>query len=212
MPDTRRDHARAGLRKVDPILAHLIDAHRGFNPRAWLTDLPPMDAFGALVFQVIGQQLSVRATRRMLDRLLELFDGALPTPAALLAIASEELMKVGLSRRKVATLREVAERFTDGRWHDDELRRLSDREVEERAPHDRLRDRPVDGPRRVDHRLRSAGRHPAGRPCPSQGGSTRLRDGPPAHSGRSSCPGGAVAPMAEPGDRISFPGCVRGSE
>ena len=132
MPDTRRDRARADLRKSDPILARLIDAHPSFNPRAWLADLPSMDAFGALVFQVIGQQLSVRATRRILERLVELFGGAMPTPESVLSIAPEELVKVGLSRRKVATLREVAKRFTDGEWRDDELRRLSDREVEDR--------------------------------------------------------------------------------
>ena len=132
MPDTRRDRARADLRKADPILARLIDAHPSFNPRAWLADLPSMDAFGALVFQVIGQQLSVQATRRILERLVELFGGAMPTPESVLSIAPEELVKVGLSRRKVATLREVAKRFTDGEWRDDELRQLSDREVEDR--------------------------------------------------------------------------------
>ncbi len=132
MPDRWRDHAQADLRRADPILARLIDAHPGFNPRAWLADLPSMDAFGALVFQVIGQQLSVRATRHILERLMELFGGTLPTPDALLAITPEKLVKAGLSRRKVATLREVAKRFTDGQWRDDELRRLSDREVEDR--------------------------------------------------------------------------------
>ncbi len=91
-----------------------------------------MDAFGALIFQVIGQQLSVRATRRILDRLVELFGGALPAPDAVLATAPEELVNVGLSRRKVATLREAARRFADGQWRDDELRRLSDREIEDR--------------------------------------------------------------------------------
>ncbi len=130
--DTRRDRARADLRRADPILARLIDAHPDFDPRAWLADLPPMDAFGALVFQVIGQQLSVRATRRILERLTGLFGGALPTPDALVARAPEELVKTGLSRRKVATLREVAARFADGRWRDDELRRLPDHEIEER--------------------------------------------------------------------------------
>ncbi|MFZ1175469.1 MAG: hypothetical protein WAO15_04200 [Mycobacterium sp.] len=91
-----------------------------------------MDAFGALVFQVIGQQLSVRATRRILDRLADHFGGTLPPPDAVLATAPEELVKVGLSRRKVAALREVARRFADGQWRDDELRSLSDREVEDR--------------------------------------------------------------------------------
>ena len=132
VPDRRRNRARAQLRRADPILARLIDAHPGFNPRAWLSDLPTMDAFGALIFQVIGQQLSIRATRRILDRLLERCGGVLPSPQALLAIAPEELVKVGLSRRKIATLREVAQHFVDGRWREDELRRLSDREIEDR--------------------------------------------------------------------------------
>jgi len=127
-----RDRALAALRRADPVLARVIDAHPDFNPRAWLAELPPMDAFGALVFQVIGQQLSVQATRRILNRLLALFGGALPTPAALLAAEPDELVKAGLSRRKVATLREVAKRFADGRWRDEDLRGLSDREVEDR--------------------------------------------------------------------------------
>lgn len=117
----RLERARNGLRRADPVLARLIDAHPDFDPRAWLAELPPMDAFGALVFQVIGQQLSVGATRRILERLTGLFGGALPTPDALLATAPEELAETGLSRRKIATLREVAERFADGRWRDDEL-------------------------------------------------------------------------------------------
>jgi len=128
---TRLDQARADLRRADPILARLIDADPDFDPRAWLAELPPMDAFGALIFQVIGQQLSVRATRRILDRLIERSGGALPTPEAILAMAPEALAEVGLSRRKVATLHEAARRFADGRWRDDELRRLSDREIED---------------------------------------------------------------------------------
>jgi DNA-3-methyladenine glycosylase II len=126
------DDALGDLSRADPVLARLIEAHPGFDPRAWLNDLPPMDAFGVLVFQVVGQQLSVRATRRILDRLAALFGGALPTPAQLLAVDPSDLAAVGLSRRKVATMRDVAQRFADGRLREQELRSLSDREVEER--------------------------------------------------------------------------------
>src|SRR5690242_18521590 len=55
--------AREFLRKADPVLAGVIDAHPAFRPRAFLDELPPLDAFGALIFQVVGQQLSVPATR-----------------------------------------------------------------------------------------------------------------------------------------------------
>jgi len=134
VPRTGQRNARAliELSKADPVLAHLIDTHPGFDPRAWLEDLPPMDAFGALVFQIIGQQLSVDATRRILDRLCAAFGGALPTPTQVLAVAPEEIARVGLSRRKVATIREVAQRFADGRWQEAELRSLSDGEIEDR--------------------------------------------------------------------------------
>ena len=51
--------AREFLRKADPVLARLIDARPDFRPRAWMDELPPLDAFATLVFQVAGQQLSV---------------------------------------------------------------------------------------------------------------------------------------------------------
>jgi DNA-3-methyladenine glycosylase II len=77
--------AREFLRKADPVMARLIDARPGFRPRAWMDELPPLDAFGTLVFQVIGQQLSVRATRVIVSRLEQRFGGAMPSPAELLA-------------------------------------------------------------------------------------------------------------------------------
>jgi 3-methyladenine DNA glycosylase/8-oxoguanine DNA glycosylase len=67
--------AIAHLRRADPVLARLIDAYPDFNPRAWLAELPPMDAFGAIIFQVAGQQLSVKATRSILGRIQMLFGG-----------------------------------------------------------------------------------------------------------------------------------------
>jgi 3-methyladenine DNA glycosylase/8-oxoguanine DNA glycosylase len=58
--------AREFLRRADPVLARIIDALPDFRPRAWTTDLPALDAFSTLIFEVIGQQLSVRATRTIL--------------------------------------------------------------------------------------------------------------------------------------------------
>jgi len=120
------------LRMADPVLARLIDAHPSFDSRAWLADLPPMDAFGALIFQVIGQQLSVQATRGILRRIQDRFGGRLPAPGELLAVAPDDLHQIGLSRRKVATLRDLAQRFADGRLSGEQLGRLSDAEIETR--------------------------------------------------------------------------------
>ncbi|HXY44147.1 MAG TPA: hypothetical protein VEH29_08155 [Acidimicrobiales bacterium] len=126
------DQAKAHLGRADPVLAHLIAEQPDFDPRAWLAELPSMDAFGALVFQVIGQQLSVAATRRILDRLLESFDGRMPAPAQLVSADPDRLHRAGLSRRKVATLRAVAAHFADGSLSDASLRRLSDADIEAR--------------------------------------------------------------------------------
>jgi DNA-3-methyladenine glycosylase II len=120
------------LRRADPVLAALIAAHPDADPQAWRRDLPAFDAFGALIFQVIGQQLSVAATRGILRRVQDLFGGGLPTPVELLAASPDDLRRAGLSRRKVATLRAAAEAFVSGRLSDAELRDLSDDEVEAR--------------------------------------------------------------------------------
>jgi len=122
--------ARAFLRKADPVLARVIDAHPDFRPRAWIDELPRLDAFGTLVFQVVGQQLSVRATRTILSRLEDQFGGHLPSPAELLAADPQVLRASGMSARKGATLRALAERFVDGRLSDDALASMTDEEIE----------------------------------------------------------------------------------
>jgi len=122
--------AREYLRNADPVLARLIDARPAFRPRAWLDQLPPLDAFGTLIFQVAGQQLSVAATRTIVSRLQDRFGGHLPSPAELLVADPGVLRESGLSYRKGATIRALAERFADGRLSDDALARMTDDEVE----------------------------------------------------------------------------------
>jgi DNA-3-methyladenine glycosylase II len=122
--------AVALLHKADPVMARLIDARPDFRPRAWMTELPPLDAFGTLIFQVVGQQLSVSATRTILSRIEQRFGGRLPSPAELLAGDPQALRDSGLSARKSATLRALAERFVDGRLSDASLSTMSDEDVE----------------------------------------------------------------------------------
>ena len=131
--DSRRDawlqQARSHLHHADPVLARLIDDQPDFDPRAWISQLPPMDLYGALLFQVTGQQLSVPATRRTLARIEALFDGHLPSPAELLGVDPEKLRQAGLSWRKINTLRDLAGRLTDGRLDPDVLSGLPDDEL-----------------------------------------------------------------------------------
>ena len=123
--------AREFLRKADPVLARLIDARPDFRPRAWADELPPFDAFGTLVFQVAGQQLSVASTRAIISHLQDRFGGHMPSPAELLAADPQVLRDSGFSTRKGQTLRALAERFVDGRLSDEALARMTDDEVEE---------------------------------------------------------------------------------
>jgi DNA-3-methyladenine glycosylase II len=122
--------AREFLRRADPVLRELIDGHPGFHPRAWLDELPPLDAFGTLIFQVVGQQLSVSATRAILSRLQERLGGHMPGPEELLAVDPRELRASGMSNRKGATLRALAERFRDGRLSEGAFARMTDEEIE----------------------------------------------------------------------------------
>jgi DNA-3-methyladenine glycosylase II len=121
--------ARSSLHDADSVLARLIDERPDFDPRAWMAQLPPMDLYGALLFQVTGQQLSVPATRRTLARIQALFGGHLPAPAELLAVDPAQLREAGLSWRKIGTLRDLAERLSDGRLDQDVLSGLSDDEI-----------------------------------------------------------------------------------
>ena len=122
--------AREFLRNADPVLTQLIDDRPDFQPRAWLDKLPPLEAFGTLILQVVGQQLSVRATRTIVSNLEEHFGGHLPWPAKLLAADPQVVRTAGLSARKGATLRALAERFVDGRLSDAALAGMTDEQVE----------------------------------------------------------------------------------
>jgi DNA-3-methyladenine glycosylase II len=121
--------ARSYLRDADPVLARLIDDRPDFDPRAWISQLPPMDLFGALLFQVTGQQLSVPATRRTLARIEGLFGGHLPSPAELPGTDPGALRAAGLSWRKISTLRDLAARLSDGRLSQEVLSTLPDDEL-----------------------------------------------------------------------------------
>jgi DNA-3-methyladenine glycosylase II len=94
---------------------------------------PARDHYGALLRGIVGQQLSVLAARSIYNRLTERFGGRTPSPAELLADDPEDLRAAaGLSRSKVAFLRDLADRVESGALRLDELDELSDEEVSAR--------------------------------------------------------------------------------
>jgi DNA-3-methyladenine glycosylase II len=91
-----------------------------------------LDTFGTLLWQIIGQQISVRAARAVLARVQTVFGEQLPTPQEALATDPAALQEAGLSRRKVQTLRTLAGEFAARRITAGGLAIMSDSEVEAR--------------------------------------------------------------------------------
>jgi DNA-3-methyladenine glycosylase II len=128
----RAQEIRAGLawlHAADPVLARLIDECPDFDPDVWIRRLPAMGLFGALVFQVIGQQISVIAATAIFARLTGRFGGRVPDAGELAAVDPGALRALGLSRRKAATVQDLAQRFSDGRLSEAGLSELPDQEV-----------------------------------------------------------------------------------
>jgi DNA-3-methyladenine glycosylase II len=124
--------AHAHLAQADPVLHRLIQAQPNLDPRAWLATLPELDTFGTLLWQIIGQQISLRAARAVLARIQTVFGGQLPTPQEVLATDPAVLQEAGFSRRKVQTLRTLAGEFVAGRITAEGLATMSDAEVKAR--------------------------------------------------------------------------------
>jgi DNA-3-methyladenine glycosylase II len=89
----------------------------------------PADPYAALLRAIVGQQLSTKAARSIYGRLLELFGGHAPEPSELLAADPETVRAAGLSRAKVAYLRDLAARVEDGRLPVDRLAEQDDAAV-----------------------------------------------------------------------------------
>ena len=108
----------------------LVEAHGPLSVRQRRRGRPT-DAYGILVRSIVGQQLSTRAASTIYGRVVELFGGEVPAPAELIAADPDTLRAAGLSRAKVAYLRDLAERVEDGDLDLDHLTELSDAQVSE---------------------------------------------------------------------------------
>jgi DNA-3-methyladenine glycosylase II len=117
------------LRSADEVIAGLIDDFGSPDEVLRRRGRRPGDAYGALLRSIVGQQLSTKAARTIYERLTELFGGRAPTPAELLEADPESIRGAGLSRPKVAYLRDLAEHVEDGELELDRLSELPDEEV-----------------------------------------------------------------------------------
>ena len=122
--------AREALRAGDPVMRGLIDAKPSLDYDVWRKALPVEGLFEALLYQVVGQQISVSAATAIHARLRALFPGGRPDPEGLARIPVETLRGLGLSARKAEYFHELARRAADGEL--DGLENLSHGEARER--------------------------------------------------------------------------------
>jgi 3-methyladenine DNA glycosylase/8-oxoguanine DNA glycosylase len=123
MPKNRWTTAQRQLCRSDPILAGLI---RSIGS---CTLDPGGEPFPTIAQAIVGQLISTQAARTVFARLLALMGEAGLTPQAVLAHSLDDLRAVGLSGNKVASLREVALRASDGRLPLDRLPDLDDETI-----------------------------------------------------------------------------------
>ncbi len=104
------DAALAHLRAADPRLAQVIDL-------APPCDLAPRrlgSLFDVLLRAIVYQQLNGKAAYSIHARVRDLFPARRPAPEALLALPEEALRAAGLSRNKLASIRDLAAKSVAG--------------------------------------------------------------------------------------------------
>ena len=109
-------------------MERLVDEHATLVRRDLRRDRPG-DAYGALLRSIVGQQLSTKAAATIYGRMLELFGGHAPTPRQLLEADPDAIRTAGLSRPKIAYLRDLAVHVEEGTLELERLPELPDEEV-----------------------------------------------------------------------------------
>src|SRR2546421_4343384 len=108
----------------DPVLANLVALAGPIKHRPRDPDGP----FGALVRAIVYQQLAGRAAYAIHQRVRGAV-GDVVTPAALAAVSDDALRAAGLSRNKLASLRDLSAKILDGSVELNRSSRQSDDEL-----------------------------------------------------------------------------------
>jgi DNA-3-methyladenine glycosylase II len=123
MPQTAFSAAAAEVARRDKVMANLIKRTGPFRlPK------PTSAHFAALAESILYQQLAGAAAAAIHKRFVALFDGDL-SPEAVMALPPRTLRAAGLSRAKVAAIRDLAAKVADGTVPLRGIGRLSDEEI-----------------------------------------------------------------------------------
>jgi DNA-3-methyladenine glycosylase II len=122
------------LKRADPRLGRAIDR---IIEIVGPFNMPPSahaGPFEALLRSIFYQQLNGKAAASILGRFKDRFGGgAMPSPAQILAASAPQLRSVGLSRQKIAAIRDLSQKALDGVVPTQaEIQLLSNEEIVER--------------------------------------------------------------------------------
>lgn len=108
------------LKKADQVLGEVID-RMGKIERIIIPDL-----FPALIYAVIGQQISLKAAGTIWARMQERFK---ILPEVIAAVPTEEIQKCGMQSTKAGYIKGIAQKIADREFDLQELYALSDQDA-----------------------------------------------------------------------------------
>jgi DNA-3-methyladenine glycosylase II len=115
------EEAKAHLAKRDRVLRRIIREYPDANLRT------RGDAFQTLARSIVGQQISVKAAQAVWDR-FEALSGRV-APATVVTLDETAMRETGLSRMKVAYLKDLAARFHAGELKPRRWSRMQDEAI-----------------------------------------------------------------------------------
>jgi DNA-3-methyladenine glycosylase II len=129
-PSIKLAKPEAHLAKVCSRMAGVVGKHDPFP----IKPLSPPEPYESLVRAVVFQQLSGKAAQTILNRVIALFPRSnFPSPRSLLSAPEEKLRGAGLSRQKIAALKDIAAKRLSGLIPDaGEIAHLPDEDIVER--------------------------------------------------------------------------------
>jgi len=111
------------LRRADPVMRDVIGKAGPFTLRLH------RNRFRALVFSIIGQQISGKAAAAIRSRLVEYLKPQQISAESIARLTTEQLRSVGLSQQKAAYLLDLTERVANGNLRLSRMARMKDEQV-----------------------------------------------------------------------------------
>src|SRR5215831_8513346 len=123
MTDNQIQNALRHLRRADPVMRDVIRRTGPFTLRLH------RNRFRALVFSILGQQISGKAAASIRAKLVDYLKPDEISPGSIARLTPEQLRTVGVSLQKASYLIELAERVERGDLRLDRMARMRDENV-----------------------------------------------------------------------------------